>query len=275
MLDSVTNDASRWCLGRPGTITITRFHSLAGGTPLTRSLTQSIDPALCRVTQRVDEPGNPDLRVTTDLGYDSFGNLVARTASASGQTARTRRFDWSSSGRFLAARTDEEGQRTTANWDPVQGLPMSVTDPNGLVTMWQYDSFRRLTRETGPDGTFTETTRGTCGTNCLAPTAVRFVTSSEQAFGGLPIRSFHRRLRHAGPRGLQAVRAARRLGHDGEPLLESRTAGPAQRPRPLLRYARLLDELLIRSSRTADSSRTSGQRRGSHALSLRDGSTPG
>jgi YD repeat-containing protein len=188
-VDSVTNDASRWCLGRPGTITVTRFHSLAGGTPLTRSFTQSIDPTLCRVTQRVDEPGNPDLRVTTDLGYDSFGNLVARTASAAGQSLRTRRFDWSNSGRFLAARIDEEGQRTTAYWDPVQGLPMSLTDPNGLVTMWQYDSFRRLTRETRPDGTFTETTRGTCGANCLAPTAVRFVTSSEQAFGGLPIRS--------------------------------------------------------------------------------------
>lgn len=186
---TVINDTSGWCLGRAGSMQVARSHTLPGGAQVTRSFSRTVDPAMCRTTQQVVEPGSAELRVASDLGYDSFGNLVMQTDSASGQAARTTRFEWSGNGRFLAARINAEGQRTTTSWDAVQALPASMTDRNGLVTQRQYDAFRRLSREIRADGTRTEYTRGACAANCLAPTAVHFVTASEQASGGLPIRS--------------------------------------------------------------------------------------
>ncbi|NJD33106.1 MAG: hypothetical protein FIB04_14605 [Gammaproteobacteria bacterium] len=189
VLGSVTNDTTNWCLGRPGTVQLIRYHTLPGGAQLTRTLSRTIDPVACRVTQQVDEPGSTDLRVVTDVTYDGFGNIAAQTRSATGQSARTTSFGWSNAGRFPQARVNAEGHRSTATWDPVLAVKTSETNANGLATQWQYDAFRRAVREIRPDGTRVEVVRALCGSGCLSSSAVHYATSTEQGMGGVAIRS--------------------------------------------------------------------------------------
>ena len=71
----------------------------------------------------------------------------------------------------------------------MQAVRTSQADPDGLVTQWQYDAFQRPVRELRPDGTRTELARAYCGSSCGTPTALYYVTSTEQGSGGIPIRS--------------------------------------------------------------------------------------
>jgi YD repeat-containing protein len=186
---SVMNDTANWCIGRVGTTQVTRGHSLPGGGEVTRTSSRTVDPVSCRTTQEIVEPGSADLQVTTDISYDAFGNLAYRTSNAAAQALRMTRYSWLSSGRFLQSVTNAEGHRSSMTWDPVQAVRTSATDPNGLVTQWQYDAFQRPVREVRPDGTRTELARAYCGSSCGTPTALHYVASIEQGAGGIPIRS--------------------------------------------------------------------------------------
>ena len=189
MAGSILNDTTRWCVGRVGTTYVTRGHSLPGGTEISRTNTQTVDPALCRTTQQVTDPGRAELQVTTDISYDAYGNVASRKSSAAGQAARTTSFSWAPSGRFLQSVTNAEGHRTSTSWDPVQAVRTSETDANGSVTQWQYDAFQRPLREVRPDGTGTELVRAYCGSTCVTPTALHYVTSIERGAGGTAIGS--------------------------------------------------------------------------------------
>ena len=186
---SVMNDTANWCIGRVGTTQVTRGHSLPGGEEMTRTSSRTVDPAMCRTTQQIIEPGRTDMQVTTDISYDAFGNVAYRSSTAAGQALRLSSYSWSSSGRFPQSVTNAEGHRTSMSWDLVQGVRTSETDPNGLVTQWQYDAFQRPVREVRPDGTRTEMFRAYCGGSCGAATALHSETSIEQGAGGIPIRN--------------------------------------------------------------------------------------
>ena len=186
---SVMNDTANWCIGRVGTTQVTRGHSLPGGAEITRTSSRTVDPVSCRTTQEIIEPGRADQQVTTDISYDTYGNVAYSTSTAAGQALRMTSYSWPSSGRFLQSVTNAEGHRTSMAWDSVQAVRTSETDPNGLVTQWQYDAFQRPVRELRPDGTRTELARAYCGSSCSTPTALHYVTSTEQGAGGIAIRS--------------------------------------------------------------------------------------
>ena len=185
---SVTNDTANWCIGRVGTTQVTRGHSLPGGAEVTRTSSRTVDPVSCRTTQQIIEPGRTDLQVTTDISYDAFGNVAYRSSTAAGQASRMHSYSWSSSGRFLQSVSNPEGHRTLMSWDVIQGVRTGETDPNGLVTQWQYDPFQRPIREIRPDGTRTEVVRAYCGSSCGTATALHSETSIEQGADGVPIR---------------------------------------------------------------------------------------
>jgi RHS repeat-associated protein len=183
------NDTTNWCIGQVGTTLVTRGHSLPRGAEITRTSSRTVDPVSCRTTQQIIEPGRADLQVTTEIVYDAFGNVAHRYSTAAGQALRMHSYSWSSSGRFLQSVSNPEGHRTLMSWDPIQGVRTSETDPNGLITQWQYDPFQRPIREVRPDGTRTEVVLAYCGSLCSAATALYSETSIEQGADSVPIRS--------------------------------------------------------------------------------------
>jgi len=186
-LAGVVNDTSNWCLGRPATTLVTRQHSLPGGSAVTRTVTHGWDFVLCRPTQQVVEPSSTSLRVTTDLAYDSYGNVRSETITPVGQAARTTNLEWGESGRFLTARTNAEGHVERLAWDSATGLPVTSTDPNGLVMSLQHDGFGRVVRQTRPDGTSTVISRTSCGANCAWLGTAYVVNVMERGIGEVPI----------------------------------------------------------------------------------------
>jgi hypothetical protein len=101
-LDSVVNDTTNWCLGRPSATRISRSHTLPGGAEVTRSFAHGWDYLRCRPTQHVIEPSSTTLRVTTDLAYDAYGNETGVTVTPVGQASRTTTHTWIENGRLRA-----------------------------------------------------------------------------------------------------------------------------------------------------------------------------
>jgi RHS repeat-associated protein len=121
---------------------------------------------------------------TTSLGYDSMGNLLTKTVTdPATSTSRTWTYTYDGYGRVLTAKgprtdlnatttyayytcttghqcgqlqtvTDAMGHVTTYNTYNAYGLPLTITDPNGVVTTLTYDTRMRLTsRQVGTETT--------------------------------------------------------------------------------------------------------------------------
>lgn len=217
-LSGVVNDTANWCLGRPASTQLTRSHGLPGGAAVTRSVAHAWDFAKCRATQEVVEPASATLRVTTQLAYDSYGNVTTETVTPVGQPSRTTTLAWSEGGRFVTTRTNPEGHVERLAWDSASAVPVSTTDANGLVTLLQHDGFGRLQRRTRPDGTSTVVSLAACGSGCPWPAAAYVVSTAERGVGEVPLvaseagfdredREVYRR--HELPGGAQALQVLR------------------------------------------------------------------
>ena len=86
--------------------------------------------------------------VTETFGYDTFGNVLTKTLSATGIASRTESFQYDASGRFLTKSTDIEGLETKYTYNYDNGNPLTVTNPYGLTTTYAYDGWGRLLSET-------------------------------------------------------------------------------------------------------------------------------
>jgi RHS repeat-associated protein len=173
-LAMLSSDAGpSWCIGRPSETQEIRSHNQYGGAAVTRTVGRTWDLAKCRMTQQVVEPGNPTREVTSDIGYDTFGNVnqttvTGRNPDGTAMTARTTGANWGANGRFLRTITNALSQQTTYGWDEALGIRTSVTDPNQLTTSWVLDNFGRTTRENRPDGTATTISYNDCASQgCL------------------------------------------------------------------------------------------------------------
>ncbi|EQD55120.1 Rhs family protein, partial [mine drainage metagenome] len=154
---AVTNtpdaNTSTWCL-RLLTQRVVRYSdSLSDSPAVTEDTNYTADTSSCHYTQIVQQPGSA-YQVTESLGYDSFGNFDSDTVTGNGMAARTSRVSWGTTGQFPMSITNPLGETTTFNYDFGCGLVSSMTDPNGETTNWQYgEGFCRVTQETRPDGT--------------------------------------------------------------------------------------------------------------------------
>jgi RHS repeat-associated protein len=165
-LANLLNDPTNWCLGRPQQVQQIHSHNHAHGGQVTRTTNTTWDAALCRPTQIMVEPGSGTLQVTTDLGYDGFGNVNSTTVTGVGMAARTTSAVYSNgtypTGQFPLSETNALSQSTSFTWNYDLGVPLTVTDPNGLTTSWLYDPYGRRTRETRPDSTYTTWAIASC-----------------------------------------------------------------------------------------------------------------
>jgi RHS repeat-associated protein len=161
-LANLINDTVSWCIGRPGQVRQINSHSLYGGASQTRVESIAWNNALCRPTQKVLEPGNSTLQVTTDIGYDGFGNVNSQTVTGVGMTARSGSVSYGATGQFPISATNALSQTGTQTWNYALGVPLSQTDPNGISVSYLYDNFGRRIRENRPDGTATTFSYNDC-----------------------------------------------------------------------------------------------------------------
>ncbi|MFL6604734.1 MAG: RHS repeat-associated core domain-containing protein [Steroidobacteraceae bacterium] len=152
----------------------------ASGTPLVRTITTTWNPTF-RLPSAVAEPHR-----TTSFTYDARGNALTKTitdTSVMPNASRTWTYTYDSYGRMLTSdgpRTDVSdvktftyyscatgfqcgqahtitnaaGQITTFNTYNADGQPLTITDPNGIVTTLTYDARQRLTsRQIGSETT--------------------------------------------------------------------------------------------------------------------------
>jgi RHS repeat-associated protein len=173
---TITPNTSNWCLDLPTQTTVT---NTAPGTPALTRITSFVnDYPSCRMTQETIEPGDARWQIITGFGFDGFGNVNSITVTPIGQSARTSTIAWSTyAGRFPNSVTQPVttslSHTTTIGWDAARGVRTSVTDPNGLQTVWDYDPFGLLTRELRPDGTRTGYALTACDSSnsfCGSPT---------------------------------------------------------------------------------------------------------
>ena len=185
---SLLNDTAHWCLGRPQASEVSVGHTLAGGDGLTRRAAWTWDAAGCRPRQQRIEPGITALHVTTDLGYDRFGNVVSRVVTGADMPSRRQSVSWDARGWRPLRVTNSLGQATRFAWDAASGVLTAMTDPNGLATSWSHDGFWRPVLETRADGTRTLLARSACATSCDARTRYQ-LQQQELDSAGKPVRS--------------------------------------------------------------------------------------
>ena len=168
---------NNWCLGLP---TSTTFTYNAPGVPaITRTKQFTPDYAKCHITQEVTEPSSASYKVTRDFGFDTFGNVNSITATGINVSpARTTSLVWGGAGQFPTQLTNAAGHVTSASYNYDKGVQLTETDPNGLVTTFEYDDFARRTREIKPDGTYTSWGYSDCASlgGCLVGTHALAVT---------------------------------------------------------------------------------------------------
>ena len=153
---------TNWCLTMPTERDVTKT---APGVPsITRHLSFTPDYSHCRQTQQVVEPSGSFYKVTIVPGYDSFGNHSSQTVTGVGMVARNTSINFGTSGQFPTTITNALSQITHVSFDPSTGKQLSQTDPNGIPTSWQYDTFGRKNLELRPDGTSTTWVYNNCTT---------------------------------------------------------------------------------------------------------------
>jgi RHS repeat-associated protein len=114
-------------------------------------------------------------KVDTDYAYDMFGNVRLVTVKGlnpdnTPMAPRETEINWDAYGLFPGSVINALEQTTQFTHNYSYGLPASTTDPNGLITSWQYDAFGRKTSESRPGGVSTSWTYNNCATagGCLS-----------------------------------------------------------------------------------------------------------
>ena len=234
------NDVANHCLGMPATTSVTET---APGQPArTRTTAYVVDPVACRVTRQVVEPAIPSLTVTTTLGYDACGNVnsvqvVGATPGGSAMPARTTSFGYGARCQLPETITNALGQVSSITYDYDRGLPLAVSDPNGLTTRYVYDEFGRRVSEARPDGTSTSWSYESCSIGpCWGVGDLRLhVYETARGSGGEVHAQRERfydgyeRLRTAGHLRVLGVWVSETTGYDafGRPLYRKRPASSA------------------------------------------------
>ena len=186
-------DTTHWCLNLFTETQVAYGGGPSGSNAVTRTKTFTPDTTNCRYNTVVTEPNSSQYKVTETLEYDSFGNVNSESITGvamgtSSPATRTTTTSWTTTsattGQFPMSVTDPSGAQSQYNYNFSLGLKSSATDPNGLTSSWVYDSFGRKTQESRPDGTSTTWSYSDCNPSCLIGSHGTDVTHTVYAVGG-------------------------------------------------------------------------------------------
>ena len=169
---NISADTANWCLGRPGQVQQIGSHSQYGGGQITRTTSIDWDTTKCRPDEVTNEPGDPDLELTSAFTYDDFGNLSSEAVSGTGVSgigvpaSRTTQFSFGSTGQFLRSTTDALSKTTAFQWDESLGVATQVKDPNQIQVDFLYDLLGRRTGASRTDGSATTWSYDRCVSGC-------------------------------------------------------------------------------------------------------------
>lgn len=142
-----------WCPNKPETVTITKENGV--DTDQIRVNKYSYDTK-GNLAQEIKDLGDVNEVVTDYLEVDALGHPKTVKVTANGKS-RSTTFIYSNDGRFVSEKTDNTtGLKTSYQYYETTGHVKSETDVAlNLTTTYDYDGFRRLTKTTHPDGTYT------------------------------------------------------------------------------------------------------------------------
>ena len=96
---------------------------------------------------QVKKKGHNTEFLTEDNIYDSYGNITRKTISGTGIN-RVTNYEYDASRRFLIKSFDVEGLAKTFSYNLNNGVLNSETNPYGLTTTYNYDSWLKKTKTT-------------------------------------------------------------------------------------------------------------------------------
>ncbi len=180
---------------RQGEITFTRVtHSSLSTPSITRESSFEYDWITGKKIKEIIEPGNPDpsIRRVTKYEYDGYGNRTL-TVSCNGSYvyecdtttlgARYSSVTFNSTGLFATQSENALGQKISRSYDDRFGIVTTVTDINGLTTVFEYDSLGRKIKKTFPNNSFVSTARIWCDSGCPKVSGIesysKVITQSE------------------------------------------------------------------------------------------------
>ena len=146
-------DETHWMLGRLDESVVIHSNSSSN---MVRSSSFDYDPVTGLLSQEVIEPNNAQYELITDYYYDDFGNIVNKIITPAGFAPRTiLENDYDLKGQFVIKSRNALDHETVIENDSALGLPISSVDPNGLLTIWDYDQTGRQIYQKLPDGIVT------------------------------------------------------------------------------------------------------------------------
>jgi RHS repeat-associated protein len=171
-----------YCLGVPTRVDVTK--DIGGANSLTRTVQWFNLPTTCRkLYETVGPVSDTSRQLIRQFSYDNTTGQVTQITQNPGDLSSPERavqFTYGSG--VLRARplsethliSGESPHATGYAWNNGLGVVTARTNVQGLSTTWLYDTFGRQTRETRPDGTFTNTGWSDCDTTCLGNANPRY-----------------------------------------------------------------------------------------------------
>jgi RHS repeat-associated protein len=153
---SVTENMSSFnSFGSAGSITV---NSTADGATITRTRSLIYDSKNLLTTATSYFGSSPS--VVTSFGYDALGNLLSESTN-SGSVSKARSLTYEpGKARFVLTATNNLGQTTKYENDPLTGKLLKETDFNNLPTSYRYDAAQRVIKVSYPDSTSKNISRG-------------------------------------------------------------------------------------------------------------------
>ena len=171
--NTYSNDETKWHIGRLTKSNVTKTDDKQA---ITVSSEYKYDSASGLLTSESFEPGQP-MGYNKKYEYDSYGNILKDIVSPNDQChpSQTHITEYTANGRYKIKSIDAEGLITTSEVDAIMGVEKKMTDPNGLITVYEHDVFGNITSVKSPLQTVKTITAWSNGHEYAPANAVYYV----------------------------------------------------------------------------------------------------
>jgi hypothetical protein len=196
----VVHDTTDWLLGQVAHVEV---ESCAhAGDCKTRTSEFTYDAAVGLPATVVEEPGDPDLELTTTVLREGHGNVWWSGAAPMGGAPRVTTTAWDPEGVQPLSVINPLSQVTHVVHDTASGALRAVVEPGGTTRTFKYDGFYRETRR--------DRLATPLGVSDGAPTAIEYMAGADAAWPAVP--GVAMRVRETTASGQRVTKHLNRLG---------------------------------------------------------------